>query len=1019
MKLNVKSTFFLALLLALMISTQAFCITPKKLKIGFIPGETPHELVTMWAFVLRHLTAKTGIPCEMVVKDNYRGVVDAFIKGEIDLIEGGAYAQGLILQTGNAIPLVGEEKYGNLTYKSFVVVRADSDIKTLNDLKEKKFVFTNLLSTSGYIVPRLLFEEKGIKDLNSFFGEIVLSGTHKNSLDMLLKGNVDGIAIGDFFVYFEKPAVKEKLRIIESSAAIPVGPFSANKRLDKDLLEKLKQALLTLHENVPAGSLEVAYNDSFVEYNPEFTDKLIALTERGEKLKPILFTPAPTKYAFALSSEAKKISKRSILYLVLTSTLFLLLLTVIIFYKRNKLATKQIALFVYLPVVFLLIIIFAFETVSVETTLSSRTEKSIRRIDELFANYVESLKQDGAQTLTPIALNKLIKEDESIVGIRVFHEGIYVADTTGTSLGASIVDAVFSKSISIPHPKDGKFKEVYCNIYVDHEVWGVAQILLSYIPLNKLIKDTLMIHFLILGLLSLLAGILFYAVKNYFIKPLGTLAQAVDSMRRIQAGKQAEEGLKIKSGDNLEKLAETVSAMGSDVAEKSAFLEIKSEELASHKYDLQDTQSPMSPELFKKLNLMIRELEQRHPNFKRLRETELIGKSSSFLRAMMDAIIRSKDSDPVVIYGLTGSGKTGIAKAVHQLSERAERKFGEFNCAELASADPTIVLGKLFGYGKNSGIQGIPKEGQSGLLEHHNGGTIFLDEVEILPPHAQQLLLLPLEGRPFNPASGIGDPKIIDVRFIFASNLPLEEEVNKGNLRADLCRRIGIRGTITIPPLKARSEDIEILAQHFLNSWNKHTGLQMIFSKEMMDHLQKLDYLDYNVSELKTVVTMAADMARFTESSTLTIEHLKRTTACETIKKSSDGKSDYIFDEEELKELEVLRKNSFKVGPAEEELGYSKGAKTLSNHFRGICYKTLCSCIKQSKNEEHLVELAGNLIIGNAISDDINGKIINKVQRSLDRLKNSTEDDFPLLFNNLPNKYHDILTNLRGILSKK
>src|SRR4029077_18153610 len=129
------------------------------------------------------------------------------------------------------------------------------------------------------------------------------------------------------------------------------------------------------------------------------------------------------------------------------------------------------------------------------------------------------------------------------------------------------------------------------------------------------------------------------------------------------------------------------------------------------------------------------------------------------------------------------------------------------NCAELGAADSAITAGKLFGFGKGSGLQNIAKDGQPGMLEESDGGTLFFDEIHRLPQETQAMLLLPIEGRAFNPAAGKGDPKTVDVKFIFATNVDLKAEAQAGRFPFDLYQRLA-QSQIKVPALRERRDDI-------------------------------------------------------------------------------------------------------------------------------------------------------------------------------------------------------------------
>ena len=344
--------------------------------------------------------------------------------------------------------------------------------------------------------------------------------------------------------------------------------------------------------------------------------------------------------------------------------------------------------------------------------------------------------------------------------------------------------------------------------------------------------------------------------------------------------------------------------------------------------------------------------------------------------------------------------KTGIAKAMHSLSPRSVKPFGEFNCAEFASGDPLVVLGKLFGYGKDSGITGIDKTGQTGILEEFNGGTIFLDEVEVLSHQAQQLLLLPLEGRPFNPAAGKGKSKTTNARFIFATNEPLDNLVKSKKMRADFLRRICERGVINIPPLKDRMEDIKKLALHFLNIRNINSETNLSLSNDSLNIIKKYQYHKYNISELIGVINQSFDQAIFDESNVIDIKHLPINITSLGYG-TPDNTTTAIFDQTEQKELLALRNFNFNITRAEKALSYLPGSKMLTNRFRGIIYRTLEN---SNWNVDKTIKRIAGFGTNSDIEQKINRKINDYIANTKDYIANNSTNK---IFVNLLSKYHN------------
>ena len=165
----------------------------------------------------------------------------------------------------------------------------------------------------------------------------------------------------------------------------------------------------------------------------------------------------------------------------------------------------------------------------------------------------------------------------------------------------------------------------------------------------------------------------------------------------------------------------------------------------------------------------------------------------------------------VLIVGETGVGKEVLAEIIHGLSPRAGKPFVRINCAALS---PTLFEAELFGHDRGAFTDA--REAKPGLLETAEGGTVMLDEIGELPLPLQAKLLRVIETREVTRVGAV-KARTIDVRFLAATNRVLEDEVARGAFRQDLYYRLnGI--SLLIPPLRARVDEIEPLAQAFVEN---------------------------------------------------------------------------------------------------------------------------------------------------------------------------------------------------------
>jgi two-component system response regulator AtoC len=209
----------------------------------------------------------------------------------------------------------------------------------------------------------------------------------------------------------------------------------------------------------------------------------------------------------------------------------------------------------------------------------------------------------------------------------------------------------------------------------------------------------------------------------------------------------------------------------------------------------------------------------------------------------------------VLVLGESGTGKELIAKALHQLSPRAQQPFVTVHCAALA---PTLLESELFGHEKGAFTGAY--ERRIGRFEQAQGGTLFLDEIGEIDATVQVKLLRFLGERTFE---RVGSNKTLtaDVRLVAATNKNLEELVKTGKFREDLFFRLRVV-EIELPPLRERTGDIPLLAQGFLREFAKENGkLVNEFTADALECLMNFSWPG-NVRELRTAIEHAVVLSR-------------------------------------------------------------------------------------------------------------------------------------------------------------
>ncbi len=236
----------------------------------------------------------------------------------------------------------------------------------------------------------------------------------------------------------------------------------------------------------------------------------------------------------------------------------------------------------------------------------------------------------------------------------------------------------------------------------------------------------------------------------------------------------------------------------------------------------------------------------------------LIGASRA-MRRVHDMLDRIRDSEAsVLITGESGTGKELVARALHDRSRRAQGPFVPINCAALPEA---LLESELFGHVRGAFTDA--RTARTGLFVQANGGTLFLDEIGELPPGLQAKLLRALQERRVRPIGGDSEIEF-DARVVTATNRDLEEAVEQKQFRDDLFYRINVVH-LDLPPLRARENDVLLLAQHFLQRAVAVAGKHVTgFSTAAAQKLVAYPWPG-NVRELQNCIERAVALAELSE----------------------------------------------------------------------------------------------------------------------------------------------------------
>jgi two-component system response regulator PilR (NtrC family) len=232
----------------------------------------------------------------------------------------------------------------------------------------------------------------------------------------------------------------------------------------------------------------------------------------------------------------------------------------------------------------------------------------------------------------------------------------------------------------------------------------------------------------------------------------------------------------------------------------------------------------------------------------------IIGRSQRMLSLYQMIETVAQVQSTVLVTGESGTGKELVARAIHDLSPRAEKPFVSVNCGAFTE---TLLESELFGYVKGS-FTGA-NTNRKGLFEAANSGTIFLDEIGEMSPAMQVKLLRVLQERKVRPV-GATEEGTVDTRVIAATNRDLASMVGAGTFREDLYYRISVI-PIELPPLRERAEDISDLATHFVQKFCAPVGRTLGISESAMRLLERYSWPG-NVRELEHTIERAVALER-------------------------------------------------------------------------------------------------------------------------------------------------------------
>jgi len=225
------------------------------IKIGIIPEQNLFQQKKRYDPLVDYLGRHAGVVIELDMLSRYGNIIDTFVSNNLDGAFFGSFTGAMALKRLEVEPLVRPEALdGHSTYFGLIFTRKESGIRNGAAMRGKRFVFVDKATTAGWLLPLFYFQEQGIGDYNSWFGETYFSGTHEDAIYDVLDKKADvGAAKNTVFYRLadQDPRILEQLTILASSPDVPENGLFLRSNIDAALKEKIRRTLLRMDQDEP------------------------------------------------------------------------------------------------------------------------------------------------------------------------------------------------------------------------------------------------------------------------------------------------------------------------------------------------------------------------------------------------------------------------------------------------------------------------------------------------------------------------------------------------------------------------------------------------------------------------------------------------------------------------------------------------------------------------------------------------------------------------------------------------
>ncbi len=282
------------LLPLIMLAATTTPVTAQALRIGLVPEHDIFTQKTLYKQLFDYLNEQQGFSFELCMLPHHDMLLEAFAGHELDAALFGSFTGAIAIQTLDMIPLVRPHFSEGLSSDYGVIfVRRQGGIDGIDDMRDRRIVFVDPLSATGYLLPLLSLRDKGMDDYRSWFSQHYFAGSHEDTIYEVLKGHADvGASKSSIFYKIARtnPQILEKLEILASSAHVPALTLGVQSHLDRGSVILLLETLTNMHET-PSGR-ETLNNMSIQRFITTTRKDFLPVREYAEQLD-VNFTDAP------------------------------------------------------------------------------------------------------------------------------------------------------------------------------------------------------------------------------------------------------------------------------------------------------------------------------------------------------------------------------------------------------------------------------------------------------------------------------------------------------------------------------------------------------------------------------------------------------------------------------------------------------------------------------------------------------------------------------------------------------